>query len=160
MLWKNTLQQDGKPSNQQQFNKHGGNQAFVHSIQTFSYHQTFHQATLLPPYYIHLRHSQQGMPHVLDASSDDSMFDPSLITVDSLSGNSSGSDTDYHGSESESESNSSDSENSVNEDAEEMLHAPSGKTEMLFFALFTKKCKICKNMQFRTNNSNIPQWNR
>jgi phage gp16-like protein len=72
----------------------------------------------------------QRMPHVPDASSDDGMFDPSLITVDNLTGadNSSGLDTEYHGSESESEeSSSSESEISVNlnEDAEEMLHARS-----------------------------------
>ena len=67
----------------------------------------------------------QRMPHVPDASSDDGMFDPSLITVDTGS-NSSGLDTEYHGSDSDSESStSSGSEGSVDEEAEEMIHARS-----------------------------------
>ena len=59
----------------------------------------------------------QRMPHVPDTSSDDGMFDPSLITVDITSG----SDTEYHTSDSESSSDS-ESESSVNEEAEEMIH--------------------------------------
>ena len=59
----------------------------------------------------------QRMPHVPDASSDDGMFNPSLITVDITSG----SDTEYHTSDSELSSNS-ESESSVNEEAEEMIH--------------------------------------
>ena len=59
----------------------------------------------------------QRMPHVPDTSSDDGMFDPSLITVDITSG----SDTEYHISDSKLSSNS-ESESSVNEEAEEMIH--------------------------------------